>query len=295
MLSILIPIYNYNCVKLVKGLHAQASNAGINFEIRCIDDASSLYKEENRQIGTLDHCSYTELPENIGRSKIRNLLASNAIYDHLLFLDCDVEVFSGDFIRNYLPYLNDFEIISGKRIYTKFPPTDKRYYLHWFYGTHRETKSSNFMSNNFVIKKSLLEKVKFNENITRYGHEDTLFQIQLEEIGIDIHFIDNPVVHIGLDAADAFIEKNNEGIKNLLYLSEQNIIPDTYLYRFRLLKKYKDVSRYKLNKVFALLFPVFRKMIIHNLKGNYPRLFFFDMYKLMYISYADKNRNVSSM
>lgn len=287
MLSILIPIYNYNCVQLVKSLHAQANEAGIAYEIRCIDDASSLYKEENRQIDTLNHCSYTELHENIGRSKIRNLLASNAIYNNLLFLDCDVEVFSGEFIRNYLPYLNDFEIISGKRIYTELSPTDHRYYLHWFYGMYRETKSSNFMSNNFVIKKSLLEKVKFNENITQYGHEDTLFQIQLEEIGIDIHFIDNPVVHIGLDAADDFIEKNNEGIKNLLYLSEHNIIPDKYLYRFRLLKKYKAISRYKLNKVFALLFPIFKKACIHNLKSNNPRIFFFDMYKLMFISHKD--------
>ena len=288
MLSILIPIYNYNCVQLIESLHAQATEAGIEFEIRCIDDASSLYKEENRQVNALKHCSYTELSENIGRSKIRNLLASNAIYEHLLFLDCDSAIFFADFIRNYLPYLNNFEIISGKRIYTELPPTDHQYYLHWFYGTYRETKSSNFMSNNFVVKKSLLKKVKFNENITRYGHEDTLFQIQLEEINIDIHFIDNPVVHIGLDAADVFIEKNNEGIKNLLYLSEHNIIPNKYLYRFRLLKKYKAINKYKLNKVLALLFPVFKKAFICNLKGNNPHLFFFDMYKLMYISYMDK-------
>jgi glycosyltransferase involved in cell wall biosynthesis len=44
MLSILIPIYNYNAYPLVKELHSQCLEATIDFEIFCIDDASNEYE-----------------------------------------------------------------------------------------------------------------------------------------------------------------------------------------------------------------------------------------------------------
>ena len=48
MLSILIPVYNYNAVDLVQKLHEQASQAGIPFEILLLDDNSdNNCKREN--------------------------------------------------------------------------------------------------------------------------------------------------------------------------------------------------------------------------------------------------------
>ncbi len=288
MLSILIPIYNYNCVKLVQELQIQSSKESIDFEIICMDDASFLFKDENRKVNSIDKCSYIELERNIGRSKIRNLLAGKATYDYLLFLDCDVEIASSHYIKTYLSILNNYEIISGKRIYTNLPPDDKNYYFHWFYGVNREVKSPNFMSNNFLMKKDIWEKVKFDENITRYGHEDTLFQIQLEEKGIQIHFIDNPVIHIGLDSNEAFVRKHNEGIENLLYIFKNRILANQYLYRFRLLEIYQKICRCNLNKIIGSLFPFMQKVFIKNFTGKRPNLYLFDIYKLIYISYIDK-------
>ena len=48
MLSILIPEHNYDCTKLVNDLAMQCNKAGIIYEIIVLDDASTLYKSENR-------------------------------------------------------------------------------------------------------------------------------------------------------------------------------------------------------------------------------------------------------
>ena len=54
MLSILIPIYNYNAYPLVLELHKQCLECEIEFEIICQDDASgSDLNIENEKIITI--------------------------------------------------------------------------------------------------------------------------------------------------------------------------------------------------------------------------------------------------
>ena len=56
MLSILIPVYNYNVVPLVLELHKQCLECEIDFEILCQDDASnSELNEENEIINGLKY------------------------------------------------------------------------------------------------------------------------------------------------------------------------------------------------------------------------------------------------
>src|SRR5690606_40419937 len=88
MLSILIPVYNYNITSLIKTLHEQCTAAGITYEILCFDDASDKqFKVQNKAVSKLDHVTYRELPQNLGRARIRNELGRAAKYNHLLFLD----------------------------------------------------------------------------------------------------------------------------------------------------------------------------------------------------------------
>jgi glycosyltransferase involved in cell wall biosynthesis len=280
-------------VELVRELHSQASKAEIDFEILCIDDASSLHKEENRIIKSFSHCRYIESETNLGRSKIRNLLAEEAKFNNLLFLDCDVEILHPDYIRTYLKYLEQYDIVSGRRVYSETPPLQKEYYFHWFYGVKRETKSKNFMSNNFFIKKSLWQFSKFNEDITLYGHEDTLFQVELEEKNIHIHFIANPVVHAGLDSTEAFIVKTRESVKNLMFLFDKKIITDKNIDRFSLLKAYLRIRTFKVDKLLKCLFPIVKPAFEKNFSSRHPSLFLFDIYKLMYLSYISGKRELS--
>ena len=60
-LSICIPIYNYDVRAVVKELNLQANNAGVDFEILLLDDASTIFKEENRELADIENVKLVEL------------------------------------------------------------------------------------------------------------------------------------------------------------------------------------------------------------------------------------------
>ena len=67
MLSILIPVYNINCVSLVRKLYEMALLTEFPFEILLADDASCRkVREENRVLNRLDGCRVLELETNHG-------------------------------------------------------------------------------------------------------------------------------------------------------------------------------------------------------------------------------------
>ena len=89
MLSILIPIYNYDVTQLVTQLHQQATATHQPFEIITIEDGSVKHIAENDLLRDLPNVTHIVREKNIGRSAIRNQLADMAQYDYLLFIDCD--------------------------------------------------------------------------------------------------------------------------------------------------------------------------------------------------------------
>jgi len=136
MLSILIPVFNYDMRPIVEDLYHQAKDQSIAFEIICLDDGSSLkFKKLNKHIGFSERIIYRELKENQGRAKIRNTLAKAAKYPWLLFLDCDTGIPDGNFVKNYLLAIDSADVIVGGRIYSPEPPEDLAYYFHWKYGS----------------------------------------------------------------------------------------------------------------------------------------------------------------
>ncbi|PCJ84386.1 MAG: glycosyl transferase [Flavobacteriales bacterium] len=286
MLSILIPIYNFDVVDLANELHRQAENCGIDFEILCVDDFSQIhYKEKNRLVAGLEKVEYIELKENIGRAKIRNLLADKAKFDYLLFLDCDSKTVSGNFIKNYVENHDEQCLVYGGRCYEPIQPTDKKKYLRWHYGTQREQISlqqrrslpyKSFMTNNFLIPKIIFQQIKFNKNIKGYGHEDTLFGQELKKQQISIKHIDNCLCHIGLEDAHEFLEKTRNGVKNLALLIRQKMIDEDV----RLYKSYQKIKCWKMLWTVKLLFWLFEKQIRKNLLSANPSLKKFDFYKL---------------
>ena len=185
MLSVLIPVYNFNIVELVTDLHAQSSESGIQFEIICFDDASDdFFRNQNREILKLSNVAYDELPENVGRSKIRNSLAEASQFDNLLFLDCDSSLSSSNFIKKYIIHIENYHVVYGGRVYENFPPLSSEKKFRWYYGKKRESFTveqrmyspfKSFMTNNFLIKKKAFLSIRLNENIIGYGHEDTMF------------------------------------------------------------------------------------------------------------------------
>jgi len=289
MLSILIPIYNYNVYPLVLELQLQCLEYEIVFEIIVMDDGSSTFFLENEKINTLIHSRYKILDSNIGRSKIRNLLAKKANYDWLLFLDADVFPKNKTFISEYIAHINTEEkIVNGGLLYQDEKP-DRDKLLRWVYGKKREalhykarTKNPylSSLTLNFLIQKSVFEKVTFNETIPNLRHEDTLFSYNLRQKNIKIVHIDNPIYHLGLDDFKIAIKKENESITALKYLIENKLLPPDYV---RISKIFMTIK--KLNLVFAFVFfyKITRLTFLKNLSSNNPSLFIFDLYRLGYL------------
>lgn len=289
MISICIPVYNFDVTKLVNDLHKQLVTSEYPFEILLMDDASDESSRRMNNNAENANVSYIQISENIGRSKIRNKLAETARYPYLIFMDCDSKVPSNNYIKNYLPLCESPIVCYGGRIYESKQPKDDTY-LRWKYGVERESfpaaermKNSNysFCTNNFLIHKSIFDRVKFNENLKGYGHEDTFFGLELLSQGIIVKHIDNPLVHIGLESASDFLEKTENGVVNLLKVDKilQEKYPD-YINHSRLIRTYNRIRKIGIRPMLAMLFKCFRPILKKNLLGKNPSLFLLDIYKL---------------
>lgn len=289
MLSVLVPIYNFDVTPFIKDIHKQCELATINFEILLYDDFSApTYKTINRTTSDLNNVTYLELPENFGRSKIRNQLAIDAKFDKLLFMDCDSNTEDGFYICKYLNQLTKYQVIYGGRSYSSNPPTNNNLFLRWVYGITREVKSAtkretepyrNFMTNNFVIDKSIVLNIPFDETLTGYGYEDVMFAQELKSRGIKIHHIENSLIHIGLESAEEFINKTANGMKNLAKMIQAKQVNK----RIKIYRVYNKLAYLHLQWLIEITYVVLRTIINKNLRGRRPNLKYFDLYKLYHL------------
>jgi len=298
MLSILIPVYNFNVVHLVGEIRQQALNTGIPYEIIVVDDGSDIqWKEQTRVIREWNDIRYEELPVNIGRSKIRNKMAGMAAYPWLIFLDCDSQIIQGDYISAYLRHCTGQGVVCGGRTYRNVKPENPDQYLRWKYGRKREQKPASvrnikpwnsFMTNNFLIAARVFQQVKFDESIERYGHEDTFFGIELKRKKIPVLHIDNPLLHTGLESNAVFIAKTMDGMENLnLLMQQKKEYRDELVSTVKLLGHFALLEKTGILKCYAFLFTGFKKMLMSNIMSQNPCLLFFDLYKLGY--FVEKN------
>jgi glycosyltransferase involved in cell wall biosynthesis len=291
MLSILIPTYNYNVLPLVQEVQFQAKREHIEFEIIVLDDASTNEAtiSKNQQIALIDNCYYKLLQHNIGRSKIRNLLAKKAKYHWLLFLDADTMPTTQDLICQYLQYLNTEEkIVYGGIEYQAKKPA-KEQLLRWVYGRRREALLANaredepyrsFLTLNFAIAKSIFDKVQFNEEIPNLRYEDVLFSYNLSQAGIKVQHIQNPVYHNGLESSAIFLHKSEEATQGFKYLIDHNLLPADYI---RLGAMWLRLKKLGLDGPAARAFYSFSAKMRRNLLGPRPNMTVFDLYRLGYL------------
>jgi glycosyltransferase involved in cell wall biosynthesis len=287
MLSILIPIHQQEVLTLVRSLLNQAEQAALDFEIICLDDASApVYLKTNEPLKALKGVRYQMLPQNLGRAAIRNRLADLAEGEYLLFLDCDSLLTAESFLTNYLHHARADQVLCGGTVYQIERPNDRELVLHWTFGREREVRPASqrqksphhgFTSNNFLIPKVLFNRIRFDEKILEYGHEDTLFGQTLQKKDIDILHLDNPVLHDGLEPSEVFLAKAEKAIANLNALNARGVFLNTRL----------EKAKFKLGRVgqglVAFLFffggEILRKRLIKALR---PSLLLLDLYKLGY-------------
>ena len=299
MLSILIPIYNQDVRPLVADLALQCQKARINYQILCFDDASKpRYKKINRQIETVYGVSYIELSNNMGRSRIRNKLGYNAMYDTLLFLDCDSKIVSKKFVRNYIGLIGQHDVIYGGTIYSQRKPRSKKKILHWKYGQTRERlpfdkrlkqPHLSFRSNNFIIKRNVFLDHPFDEQIVGYGHEDTLFALTLKKHKVGIHHVKNPVRHGGLEKTEDFLIKVRESVVNLFRLEASGHRIETNLTRM-----YDRLEKWHMTAFLHRRVGANMAFINRQLHKDNPSIYWLDLLKLyLYIEAKDTTKKKS--
>lgn len=297
MISILIPIYNFTITELVKSIHAQCVNSNIVFEIIAIDDDSEFeYKELNRIIQTLPYVHYEELSHNQGRVTLRNLLANKALYKFLLFIDCDAQVNNSHFIANYYAECenNAPVVVCGGTAYSNLKPPRSRL-LRWKYGKSAEEKSAelrtrepnaSFSAFNFLISKELFNSIKFDSLPNSYGHEDTLFGIQLLEKNISVKHIDNALIHSGLDTNEVFFEKTKLSVENLYDIYSKNPI---LFNKIKLIETFLKFDAAGTAVLVSLLFSI-EKNVLKQLTISTSSVFLLNLYKLGYFCYLSKHQ-----
>lgn len=287
MLSILIPIHNFNISPLINNLERQIQKLDYKIEIIVFDDHSTKNVEENKKVAQKFNLKYKYLERNLGRSRIINLLAEHASFDYLLILDCDVFPKSNLFLSNYLTKVNNkTEVIYGgrKHEYKK----ENTHKLRWKYGYYKEDKTANqrkknpylsTLTNNLLIKRSLFESIRFKESITKYGHEDTLFAYELKKKKARIKHIDNPVIHKDIDDDSVFIEKTEMALQNLKIIFDSKLIPAEEI---QILRVYEKMKSLKLEGLFTRIFMYFENHIRNRLTSDRNSVTLFNIYKLGY-------------
>lgn len=279
MVSICIPIFNFDIGALVKALRAQI-NAGAQAEIILIDDGSSEdFQHINTQHAILADI-FVQLPQNIGRAAIRNRFAAIARHDHLLFLDCDVLPVHDQFLTHYIAQLDGDTLLYGGRNYPPTSPSPE-YQLRWQYGVSVESAPATirsadpyryFQSNNFVASKSVLKQWPFDETIRGYGYEDSMFSLTLQKMGIRILHIDNPVMNDHLVTNAEFLDQTEQAMTNLARLSTAAAIDE-----IARIPSIYNRWQWILKLVPASLLPTLRQ----HLAAHPRQLSLFQLYKLL--------------
>ncbi len=289
MLSILIPVYNFDISALVNSLRKELISLDVVYEIRCLDDASTniAISQKNMEVNSLMHCSYTVQSENQGRSKTRNQLIRSARYDRLIFLDGDVLPVGAQFVTTYIKALDAHKVVYGG---LKYPKAEKfNFSLHHRYGSEREaqslkqrTRGSNlhFSSANFAIQKSCLATIRFDEGIKSYGFEDLVFAKAVVAENWEIVQLDNPVVHWGIELDNnRFLEKEQESLCTLKDLFDNNMLIGKDV---KLLRYFNRLKRFGMTRVYRGFYRLFKSKIKRNLLSKKPSLLQFDLYRLGY-------------
>jgi len=299
MLSILIPVYNWDVRPLVHNLLFQCHQAGIAFEIIILDDNSSDLPScsRNMELSIEPQVSCLRNTANQGRSKSRNTLAKLAHFDHFLFIDCDASIKQQDFISQYIFFIQshpyqDYVVLGGVAYHDMPPKTENT--LRWRYGIKREQKTaaqrntspySCFTPFNMLASSTTFEKCQFDESLTTYGYEDTFFGESLQSHSIPVYHIDNALYHEGLDRNETYLHKVEESISNLAQLLHREKIPSHFIDSSKLLKTYQQCKKLHFDGIVRILLNIHRKALVSFiLKRNSLKAL--DLYKLLLLMEA---------
>lgn len=287
MISILVPVYNWDIKNLVFELNHQISHVETEIEVIFYDDFSTnrVQAKKNEIVATQFGFSYYVSQENRGIANALNFLSTLATYDWLIYLDADVFPANKNFLQMYLQSIKSKnEVFCGGLLYEEKEPSEG--VLRWKYGKKYEVQTLdeanenpylNFKTCNFLIHKSVFQLNKFKSDKNLYGGIDTLFGLSLKKINIEVSFIENRVYHHGLENNQLFLKKTSLAIDSMIRLYENK---DFVAENTRLVDFYLVLKKYKLVYFLKPLLQIIRPFMYKNLTSNNPSINIFQVYKL---------------
>jgi len=302
MISLLIPVYNYDIVALVHSMKSALGKVPEFGEILIGDDGSSSEFREKYMSLEGDGVKVIFSEKNIGRAAIRNRLALEAKGDFLLFIDADAMLpgTAEAYMLKWLPMMTISRVLCGGVLYNDSAPGDPDKLLRWKYGKIKEQRKAaernkhphaSFSTFNVMIDKSVFSKIRFNEELKQYGHEDTLLGYQLKKAGIDILHIDNGLMHEGLESNKEFLNKTKLGIENLSKLYDNVTDKKAFSETVRVLRVYKRLNFFRLTRIMAKIFIMYRDRMEIRLDSSNISLRLFGFYKMsMFCTYREIHR-----
>lgn len=283
MLSVLIPNRNYDCRRLAEALLHEAEERSLACEIIVGEDGSSPeWLALNAPLAENPRCRIISTPQNIGRAKIRNMLAQKAEGSRLLFIDSDAVVERDDFLTTYIEALKTNDVVCGGLYHAdRLPAEDCT--LRYRYEKQADKKRSaaernkaphdRFATFSFAIDRKLFLSIGFDEGITQYGYEDTLFGHELRRRGVPVLHIDNPLLHSGIENNAVYLQKVEKSIETLSFIKER-------LNETPLLRCFGRLQRMHLTGVTAAVWRLLRPLLRRNLLGRHPSLTLLNIHKL---------------
>lgn len=287
-LSILIPVYNDDCTRLTAELSRQAEAiADLKYEILVSDDCSPDRDAvaPNRRLNDLPHCRYIEQPQNSGSAANRNLLARESRYEWLLFVDCDLDITSEDFLSRYLADDSKADVIMGG-IAIGGDEQALRTNLRYLYEKQSEPHHTasqrsqrpyqSFRSCNFLIRRETMLACPFDERFQKSGYEDVLLGKQLKAAKATIHHIDNPVTMTHYEDNPLYINKVERSLRTL-----HDFRNELKGYS-RLLTMADGIHLSVVRSMLVFCFSLLGPMVRRQLSSHHPILRLFQPYRLGY-------------
>ena len=292
MISILIPTYNVDCLRLVadvqkqcEELQAQYGKSVFDYEILVADDASPVESivERNEMIELMPNCTHLRLTENVGRAAARNYLVEQSRLPYILFMDSDAEICTDDFILTYWQQREAADVLVGS--ITNLTEAPAGCELRWRYEVQAEQQrtlterrrhpAAEFTVFNAFFHRTVFDRVRFDDARCKdYGYEDALFGLEVETAGFSILPIDNPLRHLGIHPNEHFLHQTEIALRTLARLGA----PMTE--RAKVATVWSSLHRWRMDGLYRRLFKMIRPVLRRNLLSQRPILFLFNLYKL---------------
>lgn len=228
-LSILIPVYNWDVGPLLVRLSSQCLHLskGQQVEIIVMDDGSTEKFVNQEVAGRLALVRYEESSVNKGRAEIRNALLQQAKGEYVLFLDADMLPDRDDFIQTYLQQGRlGSEIVCGGISYLQNEKNNAEYSFYLYKSRKTEALPVSvrasipwryLFTSNIMVRRDIMESVRFDPRFTGYGFEDIEWGIRLGE-SFTLTHIDNTCSHMGVMSKQQVFSKMRDSIQNYAFL-----------------------------------------------------------------------------